>query len=134
MIRRPPRSTRTDTLFPYTTLFRSGPVEIRFANSPHGPFELFFAGMFWHPARLDMQLRHTPVIALKKGQKILGQIVFVELRERTHNAEIESDIAPERLGRIGHLDVSGMHIGVDEAVGKHLGEENFNTRERKSVG
>src|SRR3546814_1743369 len=26
MIRRPPRSTRTDTLFPYTTLFRSGRV------------------------------------------------------------------------------------------------------------
>src|SRR3546814_7537722 len=25
MIRRPPRSTRTDTLFPYTTLFRSKP-------------------------------------------------------------------------------------------------------------
>src|SRR3546814_7530542 len=29
MIRRPPRSTRTDTLFPYTTLFRSGPPEPR---------------------------------------------------------------------------------------------------------
>src|SRR3546814_12110447 len=27
MIRRPPRSTRTDTLFPYTTLFRSDAVE-----------------------------------------------------------------------------------------------------------
>src|SRR3546814_2490310 len=26
MIRRPPRSTRTDTLFPYTTLFRSSSV------------------------------------------------------------------------------------------------------------
>src|SRR3546814_15232490 len=26
MIRRPPRSTRTDTLFPYTTLFRSATV------------------------------------------------------------------------------------------------------------
>src|SRR3546814_14903497 len=26
MIRRPPRSTRTDTLFPYTTLFRSAVV------------------------------------------------------------------------------------------------------------
>src|SRR3546814_183456 len=26
MIRRPPRSTRTDTLFPYTTLFRSEPI------------------------------------------------------------------------------------------------------------
>src|SRR3546814_14480614 len=33
MIRRPPRSTRTDTLFPYTTLFRSH-FEIRIA----GPF------------------------------------------------------------------------------------------------
>src|SRR3546814_3953965 len=30
MIRRPPRSTRTDTLFPYTTLFRSIPVAERF--------------------------------------------------------------------------------------------------------
>src|SRR3546814_17019176 len=28
MIRRPPRSTRTDTLFPYTTLFRSRPLPI----------------------------------------------------------------------------------------------------------
>src|SRR3546814_16371899 len=28
MIRRPPRSTRTDTLFPYTTLFRSDPTNL----------------------------------------------------------------------------------------------------------
>src|SRR3546814_8379673 len=28
MIRRPPRSTRTDTLFPYTTLFRSASVAL----------------------------------------------------------------------------------------------------------
>src|SRR3546814_5394166 len=28
MIRRPPRSTRTDTLFPYTTLFRSSRVSM----------------------------------------------------------------------------------------------------------
>src|SRR3546814_11389090 len=34
MIRRPPRSTRTDTLFPYTTLFRSyyGGVQLRMAE------------------------------------------------------------------------------------------------------
>src|SRR3546814_21080033 len=34
MIRRPPRSTRTDTLFPYTTLFRSTMADIyqRFAD------------------------------------------------------------------------------------------------------
>src|SRR3546814_167327 len=29
MIRRPPRSTRTDTLFPYTTLFRSVDLQLR---------------------------------------------------------------------------------------------------------
>src|SRR3546814_1175992 len=29
MIRRPPRSTRTDTLFPYTTLFRSIEIQAR---------------------------------------------------------------------------------------------------------
>src|SRR3546814_7242457 len=39
MIRRPPRSTRTDTLFPYTTLFRScfsrglGPILILFSGT-----------------------------------------------------------------------------------------------------
>src|SRR3546814_8677628 len=32
MIRRPPRSTRTDTLFPYTTLFRS----LSFTGGYHG--------------------------------------------------------------------------------------------------
>src|SRR3546814_4805618 len=35
MIRRPPRSTRTDTLFPYTTLFRSAQFEqCRFLQAP----------------------------------------------------------------------------------------------------
>src|SRR3546814_16077058 len=34
MIRRPPRSTRTDTLFPYTTLFRSLPQEIEVVVVP----------------------------------------------------------------------------------------------------
>src|SRR3546814_10108070 len=32
MIRRPPRSTRTDTLFPYTTLFRSNNLQWRFGG------------------------------------------------------------------------------------------------------
>src|SRR3546814_5422831 len=34
MIRRPPRSTRTDTLFPYTTLFRSAQFHRRRARRP----------------------------------------------------------------------------------------------------
>src|SRR3546814_10355999 len=41
MIRLPPRSTRTDTLFPYTTLFRSAPsppaASARTRQGPHKP-------------------------------------------------------------------------------------------------
>src|SRR3546814_16968967 len=44
MIRRPPRSTRTDTLFPYTTLFRS-------------PRRLFHPA---HPVRFDRPRRDSP--------------------------------------------------------------------------
>src|SRR3546814_17214025 len=36
MIRRPPRSTRTDTLFPYTTLFRSADAADREADVDRG--------------------------------------------------------------------------------------------------
>src|SRR3546814_1000876 len=41
MIRRPPRSTRTDTLFPYTTLFRSRSQDgVRVECAPGGPDRL----------------------------------------------------------------------------------------------
>src|SRR3546814_12103395 len=40
MIRRPPRSTRTDTLFPYTTLFRSAMRSAETAGEWLGGFEL----------------------------------------------------------------------------------------------
>src|SRR3546814_11937016 len=48
MIRRPPRSTRTDTLFPYTTLFRSGviPPEKALAWGMTGPM-LRGSGVAW---------------------------------------------------------------------------------------
>src|SRR3546814_6274730 len=43
MIRRPPRSTRTDTLFPYTTLFRSW---LKRAQRPHACIPAW--GLFAH--------------------------------------------------------------------------------------
>src|SRR3546814_5304352 len=44
MIRRPPRSTRTDTRFPYTTLVRSGQH-----LAPEEPMTVYFkAAEFWH--------------------------------------------------------------------------------------
>src|SRR3546814_1785250 len=52
MIRRPPRSTRTDTLFPYTTLFRSegAPAEAPSHEREHvekhpGPLEYLQIGL-----------------------------------------------------------------------------------------
>src|SRR3546814_3095319 len=49
MIRRPPRSTRTDTLFPYTTLFRSRYSDASRFASAFGWAS--FAGCdCWHPA------------------------------------------------------------------------------------
>src|SRR3546814_16752801 len=45
MIRRPPRSTRTDTLFPYTTLFRSPP-------------QAYFEPINWHRTALH-ELGHA---------------------------------------------------------------------------
>src|SRR3546814_7742234 len=52
MLRRPPRSTRTDTLFPYTTLFRS-PVDPRGRNARgcRGP----------HPRGAALRRRRTVV-------------------------------------------------------------------------
>src|SRR3546814_14033344 len=53
MIRRPPRSTRTDTLFPYTTLFRS---LRKIWREPH-PAEELFTGAMREAALFDDLLR-----------------------------------------------------------------------------
>src|SRR3546814_12308778 len=79
MIRRPPRSTRTDTLFPYTTLFRSSTLgklgrydpasgAIEEWDSPSGPDSHPYAiavinGIVWYNesgARPDMLVRFDP--------------------------------------------------------------------------
>src|SRR3546814_19928189 len=52
MIRRPPRSTRTDTLFPYTTLFRSAFRWGLLAGTVYSGIELWLRG------RTPWTLRH----------------------------------------------------------------------------
>src|SRR3546814_2555935 len=48
MIRRPPRSSRTDTLFPYTTLFRSLAGEPAEALSDGGDLCAYLLGRLYH--------------------------------------------------------------------------------------
>src|SRR3546814_4566956 len=72
MIRRPPRSTRTDTLFPYTTLFRSvlGGLRRQLASlDRNGPFSLYSLGM--------------------KGKKNETQTIFIILRPTVTIYEVE---------------------------------------------
>src|SRR3546814_4350667 len=73
MIRRPPRSTRTDTLFPYTTLFRSqsldgggaGPKKHRSGHRavvqyrPAGALRTSFIGAFAAPGLGERSEEHT---------------------------------------------------------------------------
>src|SRR3546814_14373804 len=51
MIRRPPRSTRTDTLFPYTTLFRSKSAGAHRLARRAGRAGLYLRSAHHHPRR-----------------------------------------------------------------------------------
>src|SRR3546814_10661625 len=68
MIRRPPRSTRTDTLFPYTTLFRSGrreklaPAALLVAPRERGPS--CRSAPIWAARRALSRQREGTVVAL----------------------------------------------------------------------
>src|SRR3546814_15594425 len=83
MIRRPPRSTRTDTLFPYTTLFRS----VDLAERDHHPAAI--AGDF---ERLDAVLRH------REEQCEFGRNRLAVLAEFGATAADRLDIADVRPG------------------------------------
>src|SRR3546814_14384373 len=81
MIRRPPRSTRTDTLFPYTTLFRSDHAACRFLAEKitQGLQRMWFALASLHPRVLKskaFQCSGVPgratVIVVRHGVSIPG--------------------------------------------------------------
>src|SRR3546814_13446556 len=53
MIRRPPRSTRTDTLFPYTTLFRSAGGDVLAFKIGHAVDATAFYRDYVHAVRIQ---------------------------------------------------------------------------------
>src|SRR3546814_7412618 len=83
MIRRPPRSTRTDTLFPYTTLFRSltGWAQI---NYPYG------ASVEDARVKLEYDLYYAKNYSPFLDLLILLQTVRVVLRSEEHTSELQS--------------------------------------------
>src|SRR3546814_12977822 len=71
MIRRPPRSTRTDTLFPYTTLFRS-PLASR-------PLATIGTGEVLFQALIDMTERQIERVVVTEGSRIAGTLGMAEV-------------------------------------------------------
>src|SRR3546814_17144068 len=74
MIRRPPRSTRTDTLFPYTTLFRS---RLDLVQPPVDPRLRPDAGFLHHVARpqlhgvapMESDVQRSSDVTLRSGRE-----------------------------------------------------------------
>src|SRR3546814_4428224 len=99
MIRRPPRSTRTDTLFPYTTLFRSeGLGYTDFSDRKHrGYFESIYVrtpGGVLFEASVTLGFTHdeSPE-ALGSEVKVAPQLEGVKdelLRSEEHTSELQS--------------------------------------------
>src|SRR3546814_4957304 len=109
MIRRPPRSTRTDTLFPYTTLFRSHQhglclrVGIKLIDGRHNGSRI---GQIEIMAALrDTRLGNAVVLCLKWPRRVddnvgrdpgkrLSQITIdidgIALRSEEHTSELQS--------------------------------------------
>src|SRR3546814_1697665 len=92
MIRRPPRSTRTGTLFPYTTLFRSAAC-----LAAVGHEEVLVAPLL--EARVEVG--GVAVAGVLQG----GVEVRRVLLDRIHRIEIGAAAEP----RFGGVDVAGIH-------------------------
>src|SRR3546814_3142024 len=81
MLRRPPRSTRTDTLFPYTTLFRSREPDPQ-------------AGSFYRSDHFSLAKKGVPMLYAGSEDDLVdgGEAAGKALRERSeeHTSELQS--------------------------------------------
>src|SRR3546814_4934904 len=86
MIRRPPRSTRTDTLFPYTTLFRSRTDHRRVRHRIGGRVVCHAMGC----SRIGPSARAWPTLVLCIRPADLPALGPVRLRSEEHTSELQS--------------------------------------------
>src|SRR3546814_5000695 len=84
MLRRPPRSTRTDTLFPYTTLFRSY-AEI----GRNVAWILLVFRLFANDGRDESMGTVRPVVVALAFVELL-QLPLLMVRSEEHTSELQS--------------------------------------------
>src|SRR3546814_904677 len=88
MLRRPPRSTRTDTLFPYTTLVRS--YRFLLSRPPSNDCWIVEDGFCGNK-------RHFPRrLGVKKGGFRPDSRVFASVEKALHGAGASSSVRPRR--------------------------------------
>ena len=70
-----------------------------------------------------MQLGYALVIAAKKCREVLRQIIFIDFGQGAHDTEIQRHVTTKG-GRVGaDLDIARVHVGMEEAIAKHLGKK-----------
>src|SRR3546814_20922707 len=107
MFRRPPRSSRTDTLFPYTTLFRSvQPCGGAGGASPPENYQRFFVPAIGAPFAADL-VRNA---ALREGDRVLAVACGTGVVTRLASEQVG---AP---GAVAGLDVNPGMLAVAPAA------------------
>src|SRR3546814_2179083 len=105
MIRRPPRSTRTDTLFPYTTLFRSIAAEYDRINGEYTAFK----------AQYDKLLGQREQVRLRGEVQTETDAVKIELLDPP--SKPTSPAAPNRPLFLTLVLFAGIGGGIGAAFG-----------------
>src|SRR3546814_5622289 len=84
MIRRPPRSTLTDTLFPYTTLFRSELYQERLST-----WQLQFVCHAAAPRSVPITRSSSPT-AVRPAMAVSSSVSAATIRSEEHTSELQS--------------------------------------------
>src|SRR3546814_20758407 len=128
MIRRPPRSTRTDTLFPYTTLFRSLAVRLALEQPPgdHARERLLAPALAAHhfgclrqPEIAEIDQRQ-PIAAVEDAHMLVGMAAAAIDPEPIIQGQLFQHVIGLELVEFLRADAVGVRLAdrVDEQIGR----------------
>src|SRR3546814_4233918 len=103
MIRRPPRSKRTDTLFPYTTLFRSAQPELK---SPLPIRTALISGRQLENGMSAFGHEHIQV-AMAEIRRIPDVLIEKLLAECPSRRQLQLASTPGQIGR-AHVELQSL--------------------------
>src|SRR3546814_2128960 len=111
MIRRPPRSTRTDTLFPYTTLFRSrrtAPASDKWRSRNSG---IYIGVSLWpslpHNRNKDRSEEHTS--ELQSLMRISYAVFCLKKKTNMYKTHIRSNYYTHKIYNSKYINIQIAH-------------------------